>query len=41
MITIDIDLLLEATAELKTEKKDFSMMQIEIDKVLEITRELM
>lgn len=37
MITIDIDRLLELTAELKMDKKDFQMKKIEIDKILENT----
>ncbi|XJZ25779.1 hypothetical protein ACF5W4_10185 [Bacillota bacterium Lsc_1132] len=41
MITIDIDRLLEATAELQTEKNDFPMKKIEIDLILENTREFM
>ncbi len=39
MITVDIDRLLEATVELKTEKNDFPMEKIEIDAFLEKTLE--
>lgn len=39
MITIDIDRLLEATAELKIDKKEFKMKKVEIDSLLENTRD--
>jgi hypothetical protein len=35
---IDIDRLLESTTELKADKNDFQVKKIEIDKILEITR---
>ena len=38
MMKIDIDRLLESTTELKADKNDFQVKKIEIDKILEITR---
>jgi hypothetical protein len=38
MMQIDIDRLLESTTELKADKNDFQVKKIEIDKILEITR---
>ncbi|WP_256236885.1 hypothetical protein [Bacillus sp. EB600] len=39
MIKIDIDRLLESTTELKADKSDFQVKKIEIDRILEITRD--
>jgi hypothetical protein len=38
MMKIDIDRLLESTTDLKADKSDFQVKKIEIDKILEITR---
>jgi hypothetical protein len=38
MMQIDIDRLLESTTELKADKNDFQVKRIEIDKILEFTR---
>lgn len=38
MMQIDIDRLLESTTELKADKNDLQVKRIEIDKILEITR---